>query len=103
MSTYRMVYKGERKINAIKAVRKIAGIGLKEAKDACENESGFIVYASQCAAIIAEYEVAFRSPQTGHRHSQFDWAVGEYTSSEPTDLRGHSPHMVSVIAGCRGL
>lgn len=106
MSVYRMVYKGNRKINAIKAVRMICAIGLKESKDAVENSQGLIVYASSCAAIVAEYSLACRRGPNGDdsiNTGDLDWSVGEYDRAEPTDLRGQSPSMDAVLRNCRVL
>lgn len=48
-------YRGDRKIYAIKALRSLAHLGLKEAKDAIESEGGFLLTVGQMMELRTLY------------------------------------------------
>lgn len=48
-------YRGDRKIDAIKALRTLAHVGLKEAKNAIENDGGFLLTVGQMLELRTLY------------------------------------------------
>lgn len=99
--SYRMKYFGTRKINAIKAVRVVCNVGLKEAKDAVESADGFLVSGTQVAAIMGDYLSQKQSNIV--TTTAFDWAVEDWDVRKPVDFRGGEPRMDLVMAHTRGM
>lgn len=85
--SYLLVKFGSRrnKINAIKAVRTVFGLGLKEAKEAVESANGFIVTRLQWLALSSLYGLAKGTEPAN------EWSVLPYNSQRPLDLTDHEP------------
>lgn len=100
MTTMHMIYVGTRKIYAIKAVRMWCSIGLKEAKDAVEASSGFILDENRAAGIVAEYMRGnYKTDGTVNERFVSDWLVTPYVVSQPIDLTGTWLNVDAVFNG----
>lgn len=100
MAVFQMVYVGTRKIYAIKAVRAYCGIGLKEAKDACESDVGFLVSPLKAAAIVSEYLSGNkRTDGSVPERNAEDWRVGEYNFTSPMDLTCSDANIDALLGG----
>lgn len=82
----------KRKIDAIKVVRQVFGLGLKEAKDVVDNrEAGFLCTQLQWLALRGLYMTDAQSPR-GDKYVN-DWMVETYQRRlTPTDLSDNEPY-----------
>ncbi len=82
--SYVMRYVGDRRINAIKAIRAITGNGLIISLAAVRNPNGFIVSRLDCDAIIKDYVATGWGDIIPRLNA---WEVKPYFAEPPYDLR----------------
>lgn len=87
MDIYVLTYHGDRKISALRAVRTVAGLTLKEAKEAIDNPQGFVVMLDAASAILDNY---YNGPN-GLLKTMLDWNVAIHDGLLPIDLRRYFP------------
>lgn len=91
MSVFLCRYNATKKINAIKSVRRVFNLGLKEAKDAVESEHGFLMTELQWIALRGEYLSGNLTRVSGANPlNTNDWRVETYIRRDPLDLTDNS-------------
>ena len=90
--TVRFVAEGSGKIYAIKALRDMFGLGLREAKDAVENPAGVQMYDCQ-VRMLSELSRLSRIADTGFLRTQYmgdesssAWGIEQCEPLSPTKL-----------------
>lgn len=86
MDIYVLVYRGQRRISALRAVRTYTGLSLVEAKRAIENPQGFVVHSHAADSILSEYFSG-----QAKASEMMDWKVSLHDGYLPIDLRSYPP------------
>ena len=90
MSAIIVVYKGTRKISAIKAYRSFFGCGLKEAKDTIENPHGIVLPRVLLSYLGMEYE------RLCHGSDVYVSGLGRYDHGDAEDIAYPTPSRFSA-------
>lgn len=88
MDSYILIYRGKRRISALRSIRGSTSLTLVQSKKVMDNPKGFIVTSNGANNILRDY----LETDVDHALANvLDWSVTIFDNSMPVDLRWYEP------------